>query len=342
MVEGKPIGIGNVAYILGMSSKKLHRWYKDILSGFSQAKGTGELDKDNLEIRKKGEIIDVSVPIFKESNLGEQMAIDEKTISGTCYTILSNRKNSKIALMADTLKTEYLMKILSRIDIDKRMAVKSLSRDMASNYDWLGRQAFMNAYHIADKFHVVKNILEQLQANRIHYRQEKLTKRREAKENNQPYTESILENGDTVLQLLARSRGLLFLLPSQWSEQQKQRAKILFKYYPETQKVYRAVVDIRRWYKPTKSKTTYQKTRDKKKNQILIIIKDIKSSGIQELKNIAFLLKNNLSEILHYFIAKESNAKAEALNRNLQRFINTNYGARNIQFFLYRVKIHFA
>ncbi|RLD44888.1 MAG: transposase, partial [Bacteroidetes bacterium] len=44
----------------------------------------------------------------------------------------------------------------------------------------------------------------------------------------------------------------------------------------------------------------------------------------------------------HYFIAKETNAKAEALNQNLQRFINVNYGTRNIKFFLFRVKIHFA
>ncbi len=27
---------------------------------------------------------------------------------------------------------------------------------MASNYDWLGRLAFMNAYHVIDKFHVLK------------------------------------------------------------------------------------------------------------------------------------------------------------------------------------------
>ena len=74
--------------------------------------------------------------------------------------------------MAATLKTERLMEVLSKFNIDKRMQVKSLSRDMASNYDWLGRQAFMNAYHVIDEFHVIKNIIEQLQAVRIRYRQE--------------------------------------------------------------------------------------------------------------------------------------------------------------------------
>ena len=53
-------------------------------------------------------------------------------------------------------------------------------------------------------------------------------------------------------------------------------------------------------------------------------------------------IKTHMGQILHYFVKKETNAKAEALNRNLQRFINVNYGARNTQYFLYRVKIHFT
>jgi len=342
LVDGKPIGIGIVAYVLGMSSKKLHRWYKEVLSGFKQAQDIGELEKDDLQVIESGSYKTISVPIFKECHLGDRMAIDEKTISGTCYTILSNRDSGKIALMADTLKTKYLMKILQRIDIGKRMSVKSLSRDMAQNYDWLGRQAFMNAYHVADKFHVVKKILEQLQASRIHYRQKELTRRRESKQNNQSYSGNTLTNGDTILQLLARSRGLLFLFPKQWTEQQAQRAKILFELFPEIEKVYRMVIRIRIWYKSTTAKTTYLKTRNKKKKEIKTIIKELMISGNEELKNIAFMLKSNLTPILHYFFAKESNAKAEALNRNLQRFVNTNYGARNIQFFLYRVKIYFT
>ncbi len=60
------------------------------------------------------------------------------------------------------------------------------------------------------------------------------------------------------------------------------------------------------------------------------------------MKNMASLLKRNAGQIVNYFINKETNAKAEALNRNLQRFINMNYGTRNVDFFLYRIKIHFA
>jgi transposase len=348
LVEGKPISIGNVAYVLGMSVKKLHRWYQEVLSGFTQAVESKQIGKDDLVVKEDGVMSQISVPILEESNMGQRMAIDEKNIDGTGYTILSNRETNKIALMASTFKTEYLMKLLSRLDLEKRIQVKSLSRDMADNYDWLGRQAFMNAYHVVDKFHVLKNILEQLQSIRIYHRQKELVKKREGKRD--PGQETTFSNGDTVLQLLARSRGLLFLPPGKWSPQQQARASILFQQYPDIKQAYHHVLKIRNWYTyPDKDVIKSQKQKNKNFNlryekgeKLEQIIEELLKTGLEELKNIAFLLKRHSGQILNYFIAKETNAKAEALNQNLQRFINVNYGARNTDFFLYRVKIHFS
>jgi hypothetical protein len=133
LAEGRPISIGNVAYVLGISSKKLQRWYQLILSGFKQASERGEISKHNL-LKQQGQVAEIAVPILEEKNLGTQMAVDEKTINGVCYTILSNRKTSKIALMASTLKVIDLMKLMQKFDIEQRMQVRSLSRDM-----WLFR-----------------------------------------------------------------------------------------------------------------------------------------------------------------------------------------------------------
>jgi len=342
LVDSKPVSIGVVAYVLGMSSKKLQRWYQHVLSGFTQAVENKEIGKDDLLVVEQGKLTEISVPILKEDNIGSQMAVDEKTINGSCYTVLSNRETGKIALMASTLKTKYLIKLMGKINIDNRMQVKSLSRDMALHYDWFGREAFINSYHVIDKFHVIKSIMEQLQATRIRYRQEELTRRREAHKNKQNYAEITLDNGDTILQLLARSRGLLFLMPHSWTDQQRHRAKILFNAFPQIKTVYKLVNQIRTWFKPPQGKVTYQVTKNKKKQKLIELIKVFNKTGITELKNIAFMLKRNMPNILHYFIAKETNAKAEALNQNLQRFINVNYGTRNIKFFLFRINIHFA
>ena len=76
--------------------------------------------------------------ILKESNIGPRMAIDEKTIDGVCYKIISNRETSKIALMADTLRTSELRQILSKLAVKTKMKVKSVTRGMAPNYDRQG------------------------------------------------------------------------------------------------------------------------------------------------------------------------------------------------------------
>ena len=80
MVEGKPISIGNVAYVLRTDAKRLDRWYKDYLSGFREAERDGRIGQDDIEVRREGGRKKIRVPILKESNIGPRMAIDEKTI----------------------------------------------------------------------------------------------------------------------------------------------------------------------------------------------------------------------------------------------------------------------
>ena len=74
----------------------------------------------------------------------------------------------------------------------------------------------------------------------------------------------------------------------------------------------------------------------------MIITKEGRESKVEDIRNIANFLRSNSTPILRYFYRRESNAKAEALNQNLQRFISVNYGARNSDFFLYRVALHFS
>ena len=74
----------------------------------------------------------------------------------------------------------------------------------------------------------------------------------------------------------------------------------------------------------------------------MLIAKEGMESEVEEIRNIANFLRSNSTPILRYFYRRESNAKAEALNQNLQRFVSVNYGARNSDFFLYRVALHFS
>lgn len=59
-----------------------------------------------------------------------------------------------------------------------------------------------------------------------------------AKEQKTPFTPKLLENGDTLKQLLARSRYLLYKKQHNWSESQAHRAEILFRLYPDIAEAY--------------------------------------------------------------------------------------------------------
>ena len=117
---------------------------------------------------------------------------------------------------------------------------------------------------------------------------------------------------------------------------QKERGKILFKQFPEIEEAYKYCLRIRKWYEPIRPRYSDRKYKIKE-TDLMLITKEGMESEVEEIRNIANFLRSNSTPILRYFYRRESNAKAEALNQNLQRFISVNYGARNTDFFLYRV-----
>ena len=150
-----------------------------------------------------------------------------------------------------------------------RYKVKTISKDLAQNFDWLAREIFPNAQRIADKFHIIKMALEALQDVRIRFRQQVLTEERLRREkHNEEQMQQrdnakrlginykkeslpilpVLENGDTKMELLARGRGLLFKRKDQWTPSQKERAEILFKNFPEIKTMYNFIESFRGFY----------------------------------------------------------------------------------------------
>lgn len=351
-----------------MSSKKLFRWYKDILSGYKgpahqrHLQKTGASRSPGKSSAKSTVSSDLKIPILNEKNMGSTICIDEKNINGDCYTIVSNPETNKIVLMVNTLRASQIVHILrSNISQEALFAVSCVTRDMAPNYDWVARELFPNAYQVADKFHVVKNIIDQVQSVRIRYRQELLRKQRELEEASRKRSKlqpapkiqqelkefkKELSNGDTQLQLLQRSKGLLHKLHNEHTASQKLRARLLFRLFPDIKEAYKFSVALRKWYqRPMRDGSFITPSRhllERKKKALLEIITNHLSSPCEEVKNIAHFMVKHIGEICNYFLGYKPNASAEALNQNLQRFIAINYGTRNGDFFPYRISVHFS
>ncbi|MCP4018072.1 MAG: transposase [Delftia sp.] len=287
------------------------------------------------------------------------MAIDEKQIGEQMHTILSNRETGKIALLAETLKAKELAMLIPSFN-GKGFEVKSCTRDLSQSYDWFCRQAFCNSLHVADKFHIIKSMLDATQDVRVRYRQELLTDKRlkfeahktkeeerkqKCKRTNQTFKpknfsckEVTASNGESYLELLARSRFLLYKYEHDWTNNQSIRAKSLFEKYPQIEQSYRISCTFRDWYKKHNIGV------DKKimQERLQQWYQNVENTDITEMINFKSLVERHEAMIINYFEHGYTNAIAENINSKIQRFIASNQGTRDREFFYFRLAAKFS
>jgi len=179
--------------------------------------------------------------------MGEYLSIEETSLSdGELYTILTNKaakskKESIIAIIAST-KAVDIMKVFRRIPEPKRRRVKEVTLDMTANMELTIKKSFPWAKRVTDRFHVQKLAWDTVKEMRIKHRWEALDQESDAiqmaRAKGVSYKPEILSNGDTLKQLLARSRYVLSQRPQHWSKSQVQRAALLFEGYPDIEKAF--------------------------------------------------------------------------------------------------------
>lgn len=321
---------------MNIPAQLLYSWYRNCLSSFTDEIADGSFHSNDIAQKNEPAL---AVPILQEENLGEDMAVDEKQVDGELFTLLSNRKTGKIALMAQTLKVGELLSLSDKFTTEKRWAVKTVTCDLSPAYHWFIRQAFIKAIPIADKFHLIKHALDYLNDHRIRLKQTYLSEwRTDCEKQKRKIPHLKLQNGETTLELLTRSRYLLFKRDGEWSPSQKQRASLLFDLYPQLQKDYLLTIDFRKWY----DKSNIGKNNDAIIQQLHQWYSQVDSTASDELKNFKEMVKDHQGKIIPYFKEGKTNAQAENLNKRIQSFIQSNYGVRDKEFFLWRCKQYFS
>ena len=342
--------------ILNLDPQLVWRWYRDHLSGFRECEASGEHYRNDIQLAEGGT---VRVPVYEPENFGSAMAIDEKQIGEEMHTIISNRQTGRIALMARSMRYEDLQKLLDVESMSCRN-VETLTRDLSPLYAKAGNELFFNSSAIADKFHIIRYATEACQDVRVRLRQDMLRERRlkhqahkkqekQRKQECQTYgkeyvpekfhcQEEQLSNGDTVLEALARSRYLLFKYPDQWTLSQKNRANALFVKFPEIKKVYDRCCEFRDWMK----KENIGRSISSLKNELKHWMQKVEQDDVDEMLNFQSLIERNLLPVLNYFRFGATNAIAENINSQIQRFIMINQGVRDREFFYFRMRNYFS
>ena len=322
-MDNNPISCHLLGRLYSVDGKQLQQQYKDFLSDFHSWGQKEHADEWMLF----------------EDNIGPVLSIDETALSnGELYTIVTNKeakggKKAIVAMLKGT-QAEQIITVLERIPARKRNKVKEVTMDMAANMIKAVRRCFGNAIRVIDRFHVQKLAYDAVQEARIKYRWEALDAEssliEEARKNKQSYQPEVFSNGDTLKQLLARSRYLLFKHESKWTASQKERANLLFPRYPELFKAYNLAIRLGKIFTICKSKQVAFK-------RLAIWYNDVEAAGIDAFRTVARSVQQHYESILNFFDNRSTNASAESFNAKIKAFRATSRGVRDTTFFLFRL-----
>lgn len=306
-----------------MDGKQLQTQYKEHLSDYQ--------DWDQKEHAQDY--------ILYAKNIGYRLCIDETALSkGELYTVLTNkdkrgRKGSIIAMIKGT-KAEDVIAVLMRIPQEQRNQAKEITLDMAGSMQKIAKACFPRAMQVIDRFHVQKLVYEAVQELRITYRWQAIKDEnraiKETKKQGITYEAEVFENGDTLRQLLARSRYLLFKSPDKWIKSQKIRAEILFKQFDDLKQVYYYSLQLGQIFS-----TSYDK--DVARAKLALWYNKIEEYGYDTFTTVANSIENHYERILNFFVNRSTNAAAEAFNAKIKAFRASFRGVVDMKFFLFRL-----
>ncbi|WP_397321400.1 transposase [Pedobacter foliorum] len=327
-MDNHPISCYHLGHYFQVEGKQLQEQYKEHISDYNSWEQKDHADQWMLFTK----------------NISPYLSIDETALSnGELYTIITTktakgRKGAIVAMIKGTV-AEDIITVLKKIPERLRKRVQEVTMDMAANMQLAIRRCFTNAHRVIDRFHVQKLAYDAVQECRIKYRWEALDAENEAikqaKRAKTIFRGEVLSNGDTLKQLLARSRYLLFKHHSKWTQVQKNRAELLFERYPELKKAYKLSLRLGEIFKICKNKEQAFK-------RLALWYNDVEDSAIEAFRTVSRSIQAHYLSILNFFTNRSTNASAESFNAKVKAFRATSRGVRDVKFFLFRLSKIYA
>ena len=302
------------------------------------------------------------------------MGIDETSFCHQVYTILHNKdghgkRGTVIAIIKGT-KPSDVIKVLMSLPEDIRLKVTDITMDLSNSMGAIAKAVFPKATVVRDCFHVIQRCGEGLEEIRLRLKREavkqqkkekaefkkkleRLAQQRKAyrrkhkrpkgkKRGRKPmrlstrFVPSTLGNEETKVESLTRCKKQMLKSRDKWTDDQEERAGLLFEMYPKLKEAYGIVNSLRSIFKNKKL------TKDSAKERLHEWYGKVTDCTLREIKSVRDTIKAYEDEILNYFISRETNASAESLNSKLKAFRSQLRGVRDIPFFFYRVSLVFG
>ena len=289
-------------------------------------------------------------------NIGPDLSLDETCLSnGEVYTLLTNkaahgRKGTLVAMIRG-VATDAVSAVLRKLSSGIRNTVKTVTTDLSSAMMLTVRRTFPKATLINDRFHVQQLMSEAIDQMRIRLRwqvleeenkalreyrnRRKAARNREEREAVGHWEPCRMANGETMPQVMARSRHILLKHESKWNGQQRRRAEVLFKQFPRLEEAYRLSMKLTELFnrKSTPSQARLNLAR---------WYNDVEAFGENEFARVLETFENHNDTIINYFERRLTNASAESFNAKVKAFRTQFRGVGDIKFFMFRLATQYA
>ena len=314
------VAIGGINGVNGRSFTKL---YKEKLSGYRQW--------NQLEHAEEY--------VLYPSNIGEDLSIDETSMSnGEVYTVVTNKaaKGRKGALVAmiKGVASDHVIEKLKLLGLSKRLKVRTVTSDLSGSMKYIASKAFPRAEQVSDRFHVQQLMSRAIDEMRIELRWDVIKAENEqiriCRQQKQKYRPTIEANGETLRQIMARSKHIMTRNMSKWSDSQRKRAEILFEYYPQLKTAYSLSMKLTDIYN---EKITAPVARLK----LARWYNELERFDPIRFKTVIDTFTTHSDTIVNYFNNRLTNASAESFNAKIKDLRRQFRGISDTAFFMFRL-----
>lgn len=275
---------------------------------------------------------------FNAANIGPYMSLDETCLSnGEVWTFLTNKdghggKGTLAAAVPGTKSDEIISILTAAMGKSVRRRVREVTCDLSPSMMLIAEEVFYNAYVVNDRFHVQQVYNDAVDEIRVDIRRQLIAEENGRDKSTPAHVHS---NGETMRQILARSKHTLLMSSNKWTDIQRHRVNILFKHYPILKRAYDLAMELRGIFN---RKTTPAKA-IKKMNEWYEKVRQLDNSNF---RSVIKTFKNHAPTILNYFRRRATNASAEAFNSKVKIFRAQMRGVRDRNFFIFRLVKLFA
>lgn len=277
--------------------------------------------------------------MLHSSNIGEDLSIDETSLSnGEVYTVVTNkaakgRKGALVAMIRGVASDNAIEK-LKLLGLSRRRKVKTVTADLSGSMKYIATKAFPAAEQISDRFHVQQLMSRAIDEMRIELRWDVIKaeneKIRQCRQQKVQYRPDIEANGETLRQIMARSKHIMTRNISKWNGTQRKRVEILFGRYPQLETAYNLSMKLTDIYNERISAPVARLKLARWYNEL-------ERFDPVRFKTVIDTFTTHSDTIINYFNDRLTNASAESFNAKIKDLRRQFRGINDTAFFLFRL-----